>query len=249
LICKNCGASQTVKAHLIPEAFVMEVKANRGEQHLILHQSQSKPLVSNTGVYDPDLLCGACDGMLGRYEGYAFSLFRRLRTLSAGLGSVLDMGDVEGDVMLRFAAGIAWKFAATQVHFGRIDIGPYAPIVRDVAFGRGPIPSTIDVAVIRLVELDGDVYFYRAPVPARHGGINSVRFSVGSFVIYLKIDKRPNDSTLPAECWLKGRRDGKFIVADAGMFTEGRLHRELATRVPVQRFFGSMIARKLGRNS
>lgn len=226
----------------------MEVKADRAEQHLILHEGRTKPQVSNTGVYDPNLLCGTCDGILGRYEGYAFSLLRRLRAIRADLGSIIDIGAVDGDIMLRFAAGIAWKYAATQPQFGRINIGPYASVLQDVALGNGPIPSTLDIALIRLVELDGDVYFYRAPVPARHGGINSVRFSVGSFVIYLKTDKRPNDKVLPPECWLKGRSDGKFLIADAGFFTEGKLHRELANMGPVRQFFGTMIARKRERS-
>jgi hypothetical protein len=82
----------------------MEVKADRGEQHLILHEGRTKPQVSNTGVYDSNLLCGTCDGILGRYEGYVFSLLRRLRTIRADLGSIVDMGTVNGDIMLRFAA-------------------------------------------------------------------------------------------------------------------------------------------------
>jgi len=58
--------------------------------------------------------------------------------------------------MLRFAAGVTWKYTATQPQFGRIDIGSYASVLQDVALGNGPIPSTLDTALIRLVELDGD---------------------------------------------------------------------------------------------
>jgi hypothetical protein len=249
MACRRCGSSDTIKAHLIPQAFVMEVKVDRGEQHLILHEGKTKPQVSLTGLYDPDLLCGPCDGILGRYEGYAFRLFQRLRSVKAELGTIVDMGSVDGDLLLRFAAGIAWKYTATQPQFGRIDIGPYASVVRDVALDKAPIPPTLDIAVIRLVELDGDVYFYRTPMPARHGGINSVRFSVGSFVIYLKTDKRPNDHVLPPECWLKGRTDGKFLIADSRHFAEGKLHRKLATGAPARNFFGNMMARKIGRGS
>ena len=34
----SCGAEKTIEAHLIAKAFVMEVKRDRGEQHLIIHQ-------------------------------------------------------------------------------------------------------------------------------------------------------------------------------------------------------------------
>lgn len=46
-------------------------------------------------------------------------------------------------------------------------------------------------------------------------------------------------------CWPKGRSDGKFLVADAGLFTEGKLHRKFANRGPVQKFFGTVIGRKI----
>lgn len=247
MACLHCNTDKTIRAHLIPEAFVSEVKCDRGEQHLILHDGKAKPKVSNTGIYDPNLLCEACDGILGRYEGYAIELFRRLRAIGAQLGTIVDMGPVDGDMLLRFAAGVAWKYAATRPDLGRIDIGPYAGVLKEVSLGDTPIPKSLDIAIIRLVELDGDVYFYRAPMPARHGGINSVRFSVGSFVIFLKTDKRPNDRVLPAECWLKGRQDGKFLIADASYFSEGKLYKKVASEAPVRNFFGRMIARKLER--
>lgn len=226
----------------------MEIKVDTGEQTLIVHPKQNTPSVSNTGAYDTDLLCALCDGILGRHEGYAYSVLQRLRSIQAAPDSIADIGDVNGDLLLRFAAGVAWKYTATQDRFGRIDIGPYSSVLEDVAFSNGPIPSTLDIALIRLVELDGDVYFYRAPVPARQGNINFVRFSVGSFVVFLKIDKRPHDQALPFECWLKGRTNGKFLIADASLFEEGKLHRELANRKPVQRFFTNMIARKSKSN-
>lgn len=242
--CLQCGASKTIKAHLIPEAFVMEVKSDRGEQHLILHEGHSNFQVSNTGFYDQNLLCSACDGVLGSYEGYVFKLLKRLRKIPATSGTIINMGSVDGDKVLRFAAGIAWKYTATENKFGRLDIGPYNAILKEVAFNVSIIPEKIDVTLIRLIELDGDVYFYRAPFAARHAEVNAVRFSVGSFLFILKIDQRPNDKKLPPECWLRGRNDGKFLAADAQYFAEGKLNRKFATSEPVISFFDKMAQRK-----
>ena len=61
LPCLNCGKPKTIEAHLIPKAFVMEVKVDRGEQHLIVHKGNPHPKVSHTGVYDKDILCGDCE--------------------------------------------------------------------------------------------------------------------------------------------------------------------------------------------
>lgn len=39
--CLDCGGSKTIEAHLLPKAFVMEVKVDRGEQHLIVHKGEA----------------------------------------------------------------------------------------------------------------------------------------------------------------------------------------------------------------
>lgn len=238
--CLQCGTTPTIKAHLVPKAFVMEVKATRGEQHLILMPGQQRPLVSPTGLYDPDLLCAECDGMLGSHEGYAHSLLQQLRGISGPVGSSVPIPEVNGDRMVRFASAIAWKFSATRTQFGRINVGPYSDVLQDAAFSNNPIPSSLDVALIRLMELDGDVYFYRNPKLDRHDDVNLVRFSVGGFLIFLKVDKRPNARRLPPECWLRGRTSGAFLMASAERFEEGKRHRELARQPAVRQFFGTL---------
>jgi hypothetical protein len=236
----NCGAPKTIQAHLIPKAFVMEVKGGRGEQHLIIHQGASPPKVSNTGVYDKAILCGPCDNVLGRYEKYAHSILGQLRRGQLEPGRVVTVEPLDGDRLVRFAAGIAWKYAVTTKERGRIDIGPYPEILRSVAWGEQPIPDTIDLAMFRIIEFDGDVYFYRTPMPDRQDGVNIVRFAVGSFVFFLKIDRRRPSGVVPADCWLRGRSVGTFLTVPASAFEEGRIHAKLASHPTVRNFFGRM---------
>lgn len=171
--CLHCGASKTIEAHLIPKAFVMEVKVDRGEQHLIVHKGIHRPRVSHTGVYDRDILCGDCDNILGRYESYAFDLFRKIRRQQFSGGKIISVDTVDGDMLVRFASGIAWKYAVTNPDRGRIDVGPYKDTLRMVALSGGQIPHTVDVTIARIVELDGDVYYYRTPMPDRKEGVTS----------------------------------------------------------------------------
>lgn len=242
--CLICGNSKTVDAHLIPRAFVKEVTASAGEQHLLLHSATQKPTVSNTGIYDREILCGPCDSILGKHESYAYKLLQELRSAQAPSGTTLSFKPVDGDTMVRFAAGIAWKYANTSPQRGRIDIGPYKDLLAPVAFTNGPIADTFDVSIFRLWELDGDVYFYRTPMPDRNEQVNTVRFTVGGCVIFLKIDRRPNPPLLPPDFWLRGRNEGRFAIVDAQLFEEGRIHKELATGTPARNFFGNMVIRK-----
>lgn len=247
--CKHCGAAKTIEAHLIPRAFVMEVKGSRGEQHLLVHRNRERPQVSNTGIYDKNLLCSACDGRLGGYEGYAVELLRRCRTQQVPPGKVVTVRDLDGDKMVRFAAGVAWKYAATTKANGRIDIGRYAEVLRDVALRGADIPDSIDVTMARVIELDGDVYYYRTPMPDRKEGVNVIRFCVGGFLFFLKIDKRLPGRMLPDACWLRGRSGGAFLTVPGEYVEEARMHAALASRTPVRRFFTSMRERADARSS
>ncbi|RWP01728.1 hypothetical protein [Mesorhizobium sp.] len=246
--CLICGTSKTVDAHLIPRSFAGEVAAAKGEQHLILHRQMDSFTVSNTGVYDRGILCGPCDSILGAHESYAFKILKELRMVEALPGTMMSFGPVDGDTMVRFAAGIAWKYANTTPERGRIAIGPYKDRLAQVAFEKKPIADAFDVSIWRLWELDGDVYFYRTPMPDRKHQVNMVRFTVGGCVIFLKIDRRPNGPLLPPDCWLRGRTEGRFVIADAQRFEEGRIHKELATGTAARNFFGNMLIRRFEKS-
>jgi hypothetical protein len=142
--------------------------------------------------------------------------------------------------MVRFAAAIGWKFSATRKEFGRIDVGAYSEVLQEAAFSEKSIPSSLDVVLIRLFEFDGDVYFYRNPKPDRHDDVNLVRFSVGGFLFFLKVDRRPNMRIFPSECWLRGRESGAFLMAPAEYFEESKLHREFRGQPAVRQIFGKL---------
>ncbi len=43
-------------------------------------------------------------------------------------------------------------------------------------------------------------------------------------LFFLKIDKRPHSSVMPASCWLRGKQEANFPVAPASLFDEWNLH-------------------------
>ncbi len=226
----------------------MDVKNGRGEQHLIIHRGKDRHQVSHTGVYDKTILCTDCDNILGRHEDYAYSLLQACRPQTSEAGKIVTIKELNGDTMVRFAAGIAWKYAVTDPAKGRIDIGPYPAILREVALAGTPIPDSLDVMMGRVIELDGDVYCYRTPMPDRKAGVNVVRFYVGGFLFFLKIDKRRPDQTLP-DHWLRGRTSGDFLTIPGEFVEEVQLHRELAGRPSSRKFFQTMRARQAARSS
>lgn len=242
--CLICRTDKTINAHLVPRAFALEVTSQKGEKHVVALNDDSRNFQStNTGVYDGHILCGACDGVLGHYENYVFTSLKQFRAELVPSGTMLRVGGLNGDMFVRFAAGICWKYSVTRLENGRISIGPYIAALADVAFTCNRIPESVDVMAIQLQFGDRQSYFYRTPMPDRQGGVNVVRFSVGGFVFFLKIDKRPKTSLFSDECWLKGKTTGAFPVAPAEQFEEWQIHSQLRSATRLRSYFDRMLER------
>lgn len=201
--CLNCGANDTIRAHLIPQAFVREVRGN-DKGYALTNSDASSFQPSQNGRYDDAILCAACDNILGKDEKYAFETLTAVRrSVPHIVGRAFMVDRVDGDRLLRFAAGTVWKFSLTRPHYGRIDIGPYASTLQAFLYGGADDGGAVNAFLMKLHSGDEGSYFNRAPSPERYEGMNFVRFSVGGFIFLLKLDRRPA-TNLPAAAWLRG---------------------------------------------
>ncbi len=218
--CANCGSIHTIKAHLIPQAFIREV---RGEDkgHALTDRVIGDFRPSQNGRYDDAILCAQCDNRLGADEKYAFETLKRIREAAPQIvDRSFSVERVGGDRLLRFALGIVWKYALTRLHYGQISIGPYKDRLKGALFAGGD--PQIDAFMMKLHSGDGVSYFYRAPLTSRHGGVNFARFSVGGFVFLVKLDQRTT-ARVPAEVWLRGNRNIQIPAIALDKIEEGRM--------------------------
>ena len=114
--CTNCGAQRTIKAHLIPQTFVKEI---RGEDKAIAMTNGNLTHFEPTqnGRYDDAILCALCDNALGKHENYACQKLTALRQQSITIIDRTVMVDgLDGERMLHFAMGIVWKYTLTRPH-------------------------------------------------------------------------------------------------------------------------------------
>ena len=244
MACLVCGSEKTIKAHLIPRAFTKEVTTNVGEKHVVSYVSGERYRTTDTGLFDDGILCGGCDGKIGQYEGNVFNLLGKIRGAKPRINSILECDPIDGDMFVRFASGIAWKYCVTKDAYGRIDIGNYQDVLKEVAFEDKPIPSSIDLAGFFLQDGTSDVYFYRTPFPDRQNQVNIVRFSVGGFVFFLKTDRRPNLKLIPEVCWLRQKKKGGFLVVPAEQFEEWTKHAVARQQPRLLGYFERMAAKK-----
>jgi hypothetical protein len=228
--CRICGDTPTIKSHLIPEAFVREIffHPKADERHMLVSNEKGFKTQSTTGRYEPDLLCGKCDGVLGAYEDRALSLLKELRQVEIGTKKGTDSVFYSGvypfrvqrvDDFIRFACGILWKYMSVpDTNPSHIRLGPYRELIEQVCFLGAPIPLDIDVFLERdlfsaaAYDDPHGVFYYTTPSVNLLGGQRMAWFSVGGFIIYIKIDDGGPSSFAPSKCWMRGRKKCFFNV-------------------------------------
>lgn len=226
--CMICGRVPTIKSHLIPKTLAREVQV--GKAHAYARNSDDFDH-TQSGIYERNILCKDCDNELGKWENIAAKAFRQIREESKDdpLGEH-KLKDVSGDEILRFIAGLLWKYSVASKDNGRIDLGPYQDLMKGLAFSLQQVPNSIDALVCRLRrhEGDDDVFAYRAPKPDRQEGVNGYRVLVGGMFIFVKTDKQtPRGGALERSA-MRGKSDLPYVLLRAQDFEEYRLSAELA---------------------
>lgn len=186
---------------------------------------------SQSGVFDKNILCNVCDGELGKNEKYAAEVFRLIRQKSIGNynGPAL-ITNQDKEKILRFAAGILWKYSITQKGYGKIELFGFQEDVKRIAYEEINIPTWFDALLIRLKihPNDDGVFAYRAPLPDKIDRVRIYRFMVGGVLFFVKVHnkKMRKDETL--QFWLSQKDDLQFVIAPADKFEEYKTIMNLA---------------------
>lgn len=221
--CLVCSKAPTVRSHLIPRAFAREVQT--GKAHAVV-RTPNDFTPTQSGIVERNILCASCDNELGKTERIAVEAFRKLRreARTARYGQH-TLKDIRGDDILRFVSGTLWKYSLASKQHGRIELGPYQDLLRDVAFSLKQVPRSVDALLIRLKRCDDDdgVFAYRTPKPERREGVRGYRLLVGGVLIFAKIDwQRPSGSSFETAS-IRGKPDLPYFVLPAQPFEEFQL--------------------------
>jgi hypothetical protein len=184
-------------------------------------------------VYERNILCATCDNKLGKWENIAAKTFRLIRTQSKNypLGEHI-LKDVSGDDILRFIAGLLWKYSVASKENGAIDLGPYQDLMKDLAFSDQKIPLSIDAILCRLRRHkdDDDVFAYRAPKPDRQENVNGYRILIGGMFIFFKTDKQTPRGGAQERSAIRGKSDLPYALLSAQDFEEYKLSEKFARK-------------------
>lgn len=190
---------------------------------------------TQSGVFDKNILCKDCDGKLGKNEKYAAEAFRLIRQKSVGnYHGPARLTNLDKEKILRFAAGILWKYSITQKEYGRIDLFGFQEDVKRIAYEEIAIPSWFDALLFRLKvhTQDDGVFAYRAPLPDKVNRVRIYRFMLGGILFFVKVHNKKMRIDPTQEYWLSQKEGLQYFIAPANKFEEYTSVKELAFNSP-----------------
>lgn len=243
--CIRCDSTPTIRSHLIPQTFARDVRA--GDNDMAVTKGSSERFrVRKNGDVERHILCASCDNLLSADENYASKFLKSTFQDSVGVvpGSTFQV-EVDGDRLIRFVAGICWKFSACQAHLGQISLGPYQQLLMDVAFDQVAVPENVNLFLMRYWGEGNEQYFYRNPIPDRFANMNMVRLSLGGFLFHLKTDQNRGPKGSFSELWVRGKSSINVPVAPFERFEEARiLQRLLSPHTNLARFLKATASKR-----
>jgi hypothetical protein len=195
--CRFCDVGTgLIRAHVIPKGFFRVFREAAETPRLLTNNPSEYPRRIPAGIYDETILCEACEPRFGNWDQYAQELLRDdlphaivHRYEADVVGYEID--EWRYDLLKLFFVSLSWRASvSTQSMFHRIQLGPFEHVARTM-LDQGKPGSAQDFAVF-LRKFDpqrGHVIL--DPHRDRIDGINFVRFYLGVYVAYIKIDKRP----------------------------------------------------------
>jgi hypothetical protein len=201
--CLNCGNPATCRAHILPGAVGKDIIAGAdGRKSLSLAAPSRTDDTLQSGVFDRDILCSACDGKLGLYDDHAIEISRLLGTSAEVLTrndfTIQRDNGVNHEHLALFAASVLWRASVSTYHELRqfsLDAAEQERL-RAMAFKEiGEVPA---VAVLRLVS-DNPIAHEAARLamsyPGRfmtNDGHSRAKFSIRGLLFLIKIEQRPD---------------------------------------------------------
>jgi hypothetical protein len=193
----GCSSTELIRAHLTPRSIGRHVQDKSSPNLLVSPTRHTKALP--LGLYDPNILCKTCDGLLNtRYDDPGFALLKDLSSspnVTDGVNAYFETEGVDCDLLCGFVLSILWRYAiSTLADASEITLGPYQGPAREVLWGVKPLASLPEFRVVCQRYTKGPVKTEKictSPIKMRDPDFNSYGFSMLGFHFLAKVDRRP----------------------------------------------------------
>ena len=195
MVCKLCGEdAPLIKAHVVPEAFFRKMSSPGDRPVSFPLRSGEHPKRRPVGIYDPALVCAACEALFGPWDQYGFEFFYRPieqfqlleGTYAKGL---LLTHDVNYAKLKLFVLSVLWRaHSTTAEEFKGVDVGPYEPALRNLILQADPgQKQDFPVMLTRYTDRPGDMF--TSPYRTRVDGVFRHLFHFGGHDVSVFVGK------------------------------------------------------------
>jgi hypothetical protein len=200
LPCKLCGEQKKlIKAHIIPKQYYKRIIPKGAKPHLLKFEVDdiANESITQSGIYQDDLLCADCDNQIGQYDKYAYEVLARqidekkLQTYAKGL-HVYEIGEIRVELFRLFLVSLAWRSGiARDPMFKLVRLGVYEEKLKQILQGKKSELLDSITAVIILFRPPKYPDIMWSPFCSKMDGINLATFYLPPWKIWLKLDQRP----------------------------------------------------------
>lgn len=210
--CKLCREEKKlIKAHIIPHALYGPMFEDGSPVEVYPTEKGAFPKRSPQGIYDTNILCACCDNRLGVWDNVAQKfLLAPLSEFGDPQGltekGFFETNNVNYHGLKLFFISLLWRsHVTTHEFFAKVNLGPWADRARERLLSENP-GSLEDFAVF-LVKYEHPLALVM-PNPSQiriSSGPNYYRFRLASYVVMIKVDKRPTERDLEPFALAPGR--------------------------------------------
>lgn len=188
-ICEHCGNNgNLIKAHIIPECFWNAENNSVGPLAIFSDNQKSRPLRSNIGVYDENILCNECEDKFREFDEHGCKTLlqeKGILTLGEGGAKGISYDKADGSKLHKFITFVAWRASRSQhSYFSRVSIGKYEDLLKRSFNGDNIAQTQIDCFIS---EYDNGKIPQFSPFYELSDGVGTIVISAARFVFVAKI--------------------------------------------------------------
>ena len=195
--CRWCQQRTTlIRAHIIPKAFYVPIKGEADKVVILSPTERKFTRFTSSGIFDPRILCSACDRFLGRLDEYGHQIFKSPPSesdrITQGLlpGYNLHCDDVQR--AQRFLLSVLWRASVTTHDFFQtVSLGQkYEDMIRHLITNDLEITEAdFEFVAIRVFDhpIDGGIV---PPFRVRFGGVTAQQLYLPYYKFIVRMDQR-----------------------------------------------------------
>ena len=135
--CLKCGSFPTIKAHIFPQAALKRIRSRGPDTKLIaLDGYRSKIAKRQNGIFDPNILCSNCDGLLGKLDDWFLKLINDITSVAHSKCAYEPfLLDIDPKLATRFAISIVYRASlSSRIEFQHVQLGRFSSFAENIVF-------------------------------------------------------------------------------------------------------------------